>query len=368
MKHLLYIIALCSLCFLFSCKQKISVHEIVHVDEKEETSDDVYISYLSNQIDKYPDEGDNYLKLAKIYQKQNSITKSTVLLERANSENPDNVNVLIELSSLYLLEQNIDKLSRSLNRLRKIDPDNMDYLKLSAGYSLLMKDYTNAIFFANRAMLANPYDNDNYFLRGKAQLIHKDSLNALSSFEEAYKLKRSYRNFTHLFDVATAVHDKEKAKSYYDDFRDKGAYNSLCYQWGTYQNEFGDRDLARSILKKCLESSPGKHKIKFELAKNYFRANEIDSALLFIDQYIQSNPSGTEMYVLKAKALEKRSYFTEARKLYNHALEIDSTSTLARRGLENLERKVAYLRLIRRKKDVQRQVETLKPLNAKEIN
>jgi tetratricopeptide (TPR) repeat protein len=368
MKDSMYIIAVCSICFLFSCKQKISVHEIVHVDEKNKTSDDVYITYLSDQIDEYPEEGDNYLKLAKIYKRQNSITKSIVLLERANSRNPDNINVLIELASLYLLEENVDELSRSLNRLRRMDPDNMDFLKHSAGYSLLLKDYTNAIFFANRAMLANPHDNDNYFLRGMAQLIHKDSLNALSSFEEAYKLKNSYRNFASVFDVAVAVEDKDKAKWYFDDYNDKVANTFLCYEWGVYVNEFGNSDSARKILKECLEASAEEPRVKFELAKNYFRANEIDSAILYVDQYIQSNPGGTDMYVLKAQALEKRSYYTEAKKLYNYALEIDSTSTLANRGLENLERKVAYLRLVKRKEEVQKQVETLKPLNSKEIN
>ena len=31
-------------------------------------------------------------------------------------------------------------------------------------------------------------------------------------------------------------------------------------------------------------------------------------------------------------------------------------------------RKVAYLRLIKRKEEVQKQIETLKPLNSKELN
>jgi hypothetical protein len=72
--------------------------------------------------------------------------------------------------------------------------------------------------------------------------------------------------------------------------------------------------------------------------------------------------------VLKAKSLEKKYQYSTAQNIYILALEIDSTSILARKGLDNLERKVAYLRLQKRKREVQRQAETLKSLDSKEIN
>ena len=83
---------------------------------------------------------------------------------------------------------------------------------------------------------------------------------------------------------------------------------------------------------------------------------------------MNSNPAGTSAHILKARTLEKINYVTDAKNLYLSALEIDSTSILAIKGLDNLERKVAYLRLVKRKEDIQRQVETLKPLIIKEIN
>ena len=163
----------------FDCKPKYGNHEIVYIDEQNKTSEDVYINFLADQIDQYPEEADNYLKLANIYKNRNNDDKVIKLLQQAEKENPESVDVLISLSSFYIQNENIEELSNTLNTIRKIDPDNMDFLKFSAAYSLFYNDYTNAVFFANRAMLANPYDDENLHLRGRAQLINKDSISAL---------------------------------------------------------------------------------------------------------------------------------------------------------------------------------------------
>lgn len=352
----------------FGCKPKYGAHEIIYVDEQSKASDDVYIRFLTDQIDSYPEEEDSYLKLADIYKNQNKSEKAILLLQEAIKENPKSINILLSLSSFYLQDEDIELLSSSINTIRKIDPDNMSFLKLSAGYSLLLRDYENAIFFANRAILANPFDDENLFLRGSAQLINKDSLSALISFEEAYQLKNSYINFAQLFDIALALRKQNKAGGYLTDFTHNNSNHQLCYEWGAFYGETGKEDTAKIILLKCLSENLDESRINFELAKIYFKLNNTDSTLFFIDQYLESKPKGTKAYILKARALEKISYYKDAKEIYTLALEIDSTSILARKGIENLERKVAYLRLVKRKENVQRQTEALKPLDSKVIN
>ena len=352
----------------FGCSQKSGIHEVVTFNEQIEASDDVYISFLTNQIDKYPEEGDNYIKLATIYKGQKNKSKAIELLQKAVKENPENVDILISLCQFYLEGEDIEKLSSTLKVIQKNDPDNMEFLKLSSGYSLLLNDYTNAIFFANRAILVNPYDDENLYLRGGAQLLIKDSLSALISFEEAYKKDNSYKNFSKVFDVSLALGDHNKAGTYLSEFSSGAVSDELCYEWGAFYRETGRKDTAKMILLKCEVENPEEPRVKLELAKIYLSANNIDSSQYYVNQYLTLKPKDIAAYVLKAKTLERISYYSEAKKLYNLALEIDSTSTLASNGLENLERRAAYLRLVKRKESVQRQVETLKPLNSKKIN
>jgi lipopolysaccharide biosynthesis regulator YciM len=368
MRLLNYFVLLVLISSSNGCKQKSSMHKVVQFDQQMVASDDLYIQYLSEQIDQYPDQADGYIKLADIYISQNNDTKAVDLLQKASRNLPGNLNVLIHLSTLYLQNEDIEKLSASLERIKRINPDHMDFLKLSAGHSLLTRDYANAIFFANRAMLANPYDDENFYLRGSAQLINNDSLAGIESFEKAYELKKSYRNFSKCFDVLLALNEKSRAKAYLDDFGSTNAEQPLCYEFGSYLSSLRERDRAKSVLLNCLADDQEEERVKYELAKIYYQKNNTDSALFYINQYLDSKPKGTAAFVLKAKTLEQISYYTEARNLYNIALKVDSTSILAQRGLENLERKVAYLRLKKRKENLRRQTEVLKPLNSKDIN
>lgn len=356
------------LVLFLGCKPKNGAHKIVYTEEQNRASEEVYINYLTEQIEDYPDEVDNYIKLANLYKEQNKDSKAIVLLQDAEIENPKNIDILINLSKFYLQNKNIEKLSLALNTLLEIAPDNMDYLKLSAGYSILLEDHTDALFFANRALLANPFDHESLYIRGCAQLINRDSLDAMISFEEAYQLKNTYTNFAKLFDVALAMGDHSKAGKYLNEITIKNTSLQLYYEWGAYYNKIGENDSSKMFLLKCLKEKPEEPRINFELAKNYYGANNIDSTLYFADKYLDTNPKGTGAYVLKAKAMEKRYQYTEAKQIYIQALKIDNTSILARKGLDNLERKVAYLRLKKRKQEIQKQVETLKPLDSKEIN
>jgi len=360
-------ILLFHLCII-GCKSKYSAHEIININEHKRTSDDDYIKFLTTQIEKFPKAEGNYIKLANIYNKQGEQKKSYNLLFKANKEVPKSVNIFILLSELYLEEENAEELSATLKKIQKIAPDNMKFLKLSAAYSLLLKDYTNAIFFTNRAILINPYDNENLFLRGSAQLMGKDSLSALASFEEAYELKKTYKNFKSTYYLFLNLKEYEKAKLSLEEFEFKNVNHQLCFEWGVYYKAIGEMDSSKMILLGCQSKGTNESRIDLELAEIYFHMGDVDSTFFFVNKFIALDSKGIDGYVLKAKALEKISYYAEARSLFSKALEIDSTSALAINGLENLERKVAYLRIKNRKEENLRQIEILKPLNSREIN
>ena len=368
MKRTIFILFVLTSALFFACAPKNRVDELVYFSEQNKASNEVYINFLTEQIRRYPEGEDKYLKLADIYNNNHNSAAAIKLLQQAEKQIPESINILVGLSTLYLENQNIQELSRTLNAIRKIDPDNMNYLKLSAGYSLLLRDFTNAIFFANRAMLANPFDDEILYLRGSAMLINQDSTSALMSFEEAYKLMDSYKNFSKVFDLSVALKNYDISKKYLDEFGGRYLAHSLCYEKGVYFYEIGKSDSAKILLKECLTKEEKEPRIYFELAKIYFDENITETSRQYINQYLNLKPDEIDGYIMKAQIMEKTNNFPDAYELYSTALEMDSTSRLASAGLENLERKVAYLQLVKRKESFQRQVETLKPLNSKEIN
>ena len=187
---------------LMQCQPKFGLHEVLQYEESMDASEQVYITYLSDQIDRFPEEEDNYVKLAGVYIDQGEYSKAKSVLQKGDRKIPRSTSILVQLAQLYLEQEDVPSVTETLRRLGMVAPENVDYLKISAGFALLQKDYVNAIFYANRAMLSNPYDDENFYLRGRAQLINQDSLSALGSFQEAYQMKSSFRNFAQCFDAS----------------------------------------------------------------------------------------------------------------------------------------------------------------------
>ena len=77
---------------IFGCKPENGKYQVVQFTEQIKAPDEIYIRYLSEQIEQYPDEEDNYIKLANIYSSHNNPTKATSLLQRAENEMPNNIN------------------------------------------------------------------------------------------------------------------------------------------------------------------------------------------------------------------------------------------------------------------------------------
>jgi len=355
------------LLFIFGCQPENSRHQIIEVVNENRDLNNFYIAYLQEQIESDPKTSDNYIKLADIYEKQLRKESAVKLLQKAARQTHEDTKVLLELGKLYLEDLEVDQLADILKTVRQKDPENIDFLKLSSGYALLRRDYTNAIFFANRAMLINPYDDENLFLLARAKLISKDSITALQNFEEAYQLKNSVKNFSGLFNLSLALGETSKARDFLIEFVNDHRDLNCCYYRGAYFNAVNQKDSARMILKNCDETPFSEGRINYELARTFSPVNT-DSVFYYVNLFLENNPEDIPGLVLKARTLERINYYTDAKTLYQKAIKIDSTSRLATEALDNLERKVAYLRLIKRKENVQRELEMFKPLNSKEIN
>jgi tetratricopeptide (TPR) repeat protein len=352
---------------LFGCESRYSMHELVAIDNHGADRHDIYISFLLDQIDSDPRASANYIKLARIYKQRERSVKAMLLLQRASRATKQDISVMLELGKLYLEAGDAESLSAVLQAVSKVAGEQVDFLKLSAGYSLLRKDYVDAIFFANRAMLLNPYDDESNYFLASAKLINKDSIGAYQSFQEAYSLKQSDKNFAKLYEMSLALKRFGEARKYLMEFERENEALDCCYFWGSYYNRISQKDSARTALLNCAEERFSENRIPLELARAYY-PGKTDSVLFYLDHFLSEKPDNMAAIILKAKALERNGFYAQSRTCYETAIKIDSTSALALDGLNNLERKVAYLRLIKRKESVRRDLDTLKSLNSKEIN
>ncbi len=349
------------------CRPESGVYKQAPLNADLMPDDAMLITYLEAQIEEYPEEEDNYIKLAEIYRKQHNDEKALDVLKKGQRFIPENADLLINLASLYLDTKDKENLSATLKTISKLAPDDIKFLKLSSGYSLLLKDFNNALFFANRAILANQYDDEGYFLRGQAYLLNKDSLTALESLEEAWQLKKSMKIFDAALDLSLALRQHVRAKRYLSEVKRANPHEKFCFYEGKFLNETKQLDSAKAVLTRCLRTDPDEIRVNFELARNYYRSGDPDSALTFIDNYLNSMPDDVEVLLFKARILSSQNQYTAALDIYQKVMEVDSTSTAANTGIKNMQRRLERIRVLRRKENVKKQIEEFKKIETKPV-
>ena len=362
-----YLLGILVILLITNCGPRRASFEIVELPAKQNNQAELFIPYLKQQIEHQPKEPSNYLKLAGIYIQQNKITEAKALLENAQSIQSKNVEILATLSKIYLNEGDTLSLRNSVSRLRKLDPEFELTLVLSAEYALLVNEPNNVIYYANRAILKNPYNDNCRTLLGKAYLIKRDSSNALQNFEQAYAMHSTYQNFSSLFSLVLSLEQLEAARSLISGYEMDGLSHTACLEWSMYYNEIHLYDSARLFLDKCKNEFPEQTKSLLEWT-NYYYGTKNDSALQTLNLYLYHNPKDLKALILKARIKSESGDTREAIDLYKSVLLSDSTITIARTELDNLERKVAYLRLVQRKDETQKQLDMIKPLGTKQIN
>ena len=103
-------------------------------------------------------------------------------------------------------------------------------------------------------------------------------------------------------------------------------------------------DSAKYIYRQMIKQDSLSTDYLLELGSLYFQLYKYDSAGLMAEKVLNIKAENTEGRLLLARVQDKKSNFQQAMEIYNEVLEQDSTNNLARAELENLQRKVAYLR------------------------
>jgi tetratricopeptide (TPR) repeat protein len=113
---------------------------------------------------------------------------------------------------------------------------------------------------------------------------------------------------------------------------------------------------------------PGRTRSYNGLANSFYAQGKYDSALFYAGQALEMDSTVVYSHLIKARALAKRYYYKDAVQEYEHILSMDSTYTIAGDELEKLDRKIAYLRSLKKYNESREELKMIKPLKPKALN
>lgn len=312
-----------------------------------------------------PDEGIKYLNA----------------IEERSAGNPD---ILYKRASLYFELGQYDKALLDVNRSLDIEESNADYVYLAGRINQKLGLSERSIEQLLLAEGLGLHNNLLYQSLAEEYLKTGKSKEAKLAIERLIGLNKNSITYSLAGQIALNLGDTSLAEQYYKESVKHEPNASSLSALSDIYNHQGQLELAGEYVNKALNIKPDDmadlhkkakiliklnksdsakgvyHKIiaqdsiqslyYYELAQIYYSLYKYDSAQRSAEKALSLKPMDIEAKMLLARVLDKTTDYNRAISSYEAILKQDSTFNLARVELENLQRKVAYLRRLNQQK------------------
>mgnify|MGYP000123808442 CR=1 FL=1 len=311
-------------------------------------SDQGNIEFLRELIDDRPNNPKNYVRLAEIYLERGNTRQAIQLLRSANEEIPGNesiemllIKALIQTDNKYQTEELIRKVN--------LTTENIDHYILLAEYSNYKKEYTKALDNINRAIALDNGDADYFDLKANILLQIDDTSGAVNSFDRALeKSNVKYSTIVSYLELLATLNDREKFQEVYHLIPGRYREDPRTYlSISEYMIRTNDLDSAKNLAFHVNNPNFEREKVT-KLVRINFNQRNYDSVLFYLSDYKLESP---ELLLLEARTYDRMNQYQNAENSYLEILKSDSTHIIARQELEKLQRKVRYLRDLKRREE-----------------
>lgn len=312
-----------------------------------------------------PDEGIKYLNA----------------MEERSAGNPD---IFYKRASFYFELGQFDRALLDINHSLEIEESNADYVYLAGRINQKLELSEKSIEQLLLAEGLGLHNNLLYQSLAEEYLKLGKPKEAKLAIDRLIGLNKSSVNYSLAGQIALNLGDTSLAEQYYKEsinqeanvlgltaLSDIYAHRGELRLAGDYINkalgikpediaylhkkakilmELNNQDSAKSIYNRLIRQDSTKSLFHLELAQIHYNLYKYDSAQLSAEKAVNLNSVDIEAKMLLARTLDKTTNYNEAISYYQAILTQDSTFNLARLELENLQRKVAYLRQLGQQK------------------
>jgi len=352
-----------------SCAKKFGKDEIRSFDSDEKETQVLRATYLQSEIRKHPNVVRNYLVLADIKMSEGKLVEAGNLLKFVYAKEPENPRVVSGLAECYIANREYAEALALMRLAGARGVQSLGICKNMAKACYLTGKFEQGLFYLNRALKIDNNDWELFLLKAEIARESSDTTEAFKYYEMAYELNPSDTVYNKMFDLAMDKKDNRRSSKYISKqfIRHPGSPD-LLFRAGKYFSLHGKVDTSYYLYRKLTNIEPGNARGYNELANSFYEQAKYDSALFYADCAIEIDPKFINPRLVRARTLEKQYHYTDARIEYVSILEVDSTFTIAGNELKKLNRKVAYLRQLKKYEERKEEMKMFKPLKSKTLN
>ncbi len=225
-----------------------------------------------------------------------------------------------------------------------------------------LKKYDSANWATEIALNIYPENPETLLLKGKILIASSDTAHALEYFEKGFSLDPELNQA--LYSMISIYSATGNWNMEMDLIKNKLKHNSnpnLIKELVNIYINLNDLSSADSLLKVIPDRSNYFFK-QISYSKLYLARYWLDSALSYADKALNTDSTSKDALYLKAKILEKKGHYYDARNIYAGLLSIDSTDEFAGQEMEHLDRVIKYLNRLNKFHQDSIERASLKPL------
>jgi len=351
------IIVLLLIVLLGCSSRKQKSHHMMDIREEKIADKEQMTEYVSEMIEKNPDNPDLYLKLAELNLQMNRVQKAESALnsyETLEGTKPEADFIKSKIAFELGKHQEALKIAENLF-LSGYESVELHELLYQLYYE--SKEYLKAIDQINYALEKNPANQEYYYYKSICYMQNRDTLNALAGLEVA--INDGYEGIQAIVqyvDLLVAVNDQKKAL--------KAINGGLAIDPGNpdlntaYARLLKNQDQfkkAKDILFGILAEDTDHFKSLAALSEVYLDTYSNDSVLFYANRAIQLNENYFPPYYAKAAVFERGKNYYSALEIYSQVLDRDPENPVALYEYERIRSYLTYNRRLSQQLDSTRQ-------------
>ncbi len=310
----------------------------------------VVLAAIDHELNERPNDGILLKRKVRFLESAEWPAGSLSTIERAVEALPDDGELFYIKARFHLENDELTPAIIAMGKAGRLGYLTAEYFSVYAQVLLKAGEAEEALKQANRFKQLDPENYRTDFLKGKIYYDLGDTIQAIESFDVAFdKQKMDEELNLLLLDILLSRNDTARFGQVTGDI--KQTDQGWLLKVARLKDSYGLRDDAISDLRSILNNDQNFLPAILYLSQSYFEKTYYDSARYFSTMAISMDSLKLVARLTKARSYEKQYQYGEAITEYQNLISIDSTYQNAAEELNEVYRKVAYLRRLREERD-----------------
>lgn len=332
--------------FLFACGQEVTREEIHALPRFDAAYYQEILEVVNEELESYPDYADAYFKKAEVLEKLQNPENAIINYRKAIKLDSANASYYKSLARVFASQDRLDRAEENALKAAQVGEATADLHHLLAQIYEKKGAYSLALNHVNRAIESSPGNSDYIFNKGKLYLQQGDTLKAkdfllinqegLAPGREVFQAFADIYTFERKFPEALAYIDSSLLVTV-------EAKLPLVLKKADILRKAGENSAAKELLNSHLKEDSVNFALIHKLAEVHYSNYGYDSALYYLDKAVSLDGKSKEAFWLMGKVYDRKRMYYSARDHFQNALLIDTSYQEAKRGIDEVNRKLAYI-------------------------